>query len=812
MAKKKSRSGNGARPGGARPSAPPPGPSPLTQLQSLHTEALAGAHEGDREAIAVETPLQPGADAVQCWKIANEAKSLLDSQKKRLEDAERRADAARSDAERKQRENAAVRVQLDEERRKALAESEELKEQRRALEERIASLEQRETSLLERETNAAAGFAAQRHASLQELREEIDRANRELSDVRRQISEERAAWRVEQGQAHAAQQARLDELWAKGLEKLQDEKTHLRRDIDEQRQAFEAERKKLESDKAAIVAAREELATERELLEIGRRSQDARVERLAAERVQQGEGDLARSQAQLGRARSEVERLHRRLEEREEADRRFGHRSPEDVLAELERTRAEIDELRDALALRPGPESIERLEELERQRTTWEAERARLHQTNRQLEADLARRLVGVTEVESLRDQVRVLEAYRDVVQQRVSDLRSEVDSLTSAGHAVQVFPACAAMDADQALQAHPELHEEIDLARFVNDLRHWIATDPETPDPLFYSERDLRIMVAGLAMSRLHVLQGISGTGKTSLPLAFARAVEAGSTLVEVQAGWRSEEDLFGHYNAFEHRYYESEFLRALYLAQTPAYRNRPYIVVLDEMNLSHPEHYAATILAAIEKTIPHERTIKLLSAPAPNVPRNLIDGRMILLPENVWIIGTANHDETTREFADKTYDRAHIMELPRQRSGFTPKTRPKPDPLAYMALEDAFSAARERFEAECRSKYGAFESVFGGELEKFDIGWGNRLERQMLRFYPVVRAAGGTAGEAIDHLLATKLLRKLRDRHGIEPDALRRLRDVIVDEWSRIDSESLPEQSVALLTDELRAKGAEA
>ena len=62
--------------------------------------------------------------------------------------------------------------------------------------------------------------------------------------------------------------------------------------------------------------------------------------------------------------------------------------------------------------------------------------------------------------------------------------------------------------------------------------------------------------------MSRLHLLQGISGTGKTNLPVAFAGAIGAECKVIEIQAGWRDRQDLLGHYNVFERKFYESEFL----------------------------------------------------------------------------------------------------------------------------------------------------------------------------------------------------------------------------------------------------------
>ena len=82
-------------------------------------------------------------------------------------------------------------------------------------------------------------------------------------------------------------------------------------------------------------------------------------------------------------------------------------------------------------------------------------------------------------------------------------------------------------MDGDEELQtAGPTRGSLVNLERFVNDVRHRIADNRTTGKSLYYSERDLRCFLGGLAMSRLHLLQGISGTGKTSLPIAFARAI----------------------------------------------------------------------------------------------------------------------------------------------------------------------------------------------------------------------------------------------------------------------------------------------
>ena len=100
-------------------------------------------------------------------------------------------------------------------------------------------------------------------------------------------------------------------------------------------------------------------------------------------------------------------------------------------------------------------------------------------------------------------------------------------------------------------MQIPPPLSQEsIDLAQFAEDLRYRIAISPlEKGKRLYYSEQGLRAFLGGIAMSKLHILQGISGTAKTSLPIGFARALgrrgRENYKLAEVQAGWRDRQDL---------------------------------------------------------------------------------------------------------------------------------------------------------------------------------------------------------------------------------------------------------------------------
>ena len=194
--------------------------------------------------------------------------------------------------------------------------------------------------------------------------------------------------------------------------------------------------------------------------------------------------------------------------------------------------------------------------------------------------------------------------------------------------------------------------------------------------------------------MGRLILLQGISGTGKTSLPVAFARAVGAQAAEIKVQAGWRDPQDLIGHYNTFEKRFHETEFLKALYRANTPRWNDSIQIVLLDEMNLSHPEQYFSDLLSTLE--LPEgDQHLELLTHAVTAAPALLDGGNRLRIPRNVWFIGTANHDETTMDFADKTYDRSHVMEFPERPEQFPLQDAEPRRPISFRALARAFKRA---------------------------------------------------------------------------------------------------------------------
>ena len=102
----------------------------------------------------------------------------------------------------------------------------------------------------------------------------------------------------------------------------------------------------------------------------------------------------------------------------------------------------------------------------------------------------------------------------------------------------------------------------------------------------LSYTREDIATFVAGLGASKLSILQGMSGTGKTSLPKIFAEAIFANCDIVEVESSWKDKNELLGYYNEFSMKYTPKKFTLALYKAAL-----NPEIftfILLDEINLS--------------------------------------------------------------------------------------------------------------------------------------------------------------------------------------------------------------------------------
>ena len=303
------------------------------------------------------------------------------------------------------------------------------------------------------------------------------------------------------------------------------------------------------------------------------------------------------------------------------------------------------------------------------------------------------------------------------------------------------------------------DYEKNITLEDFCDNFRNYASNKLK----LFYDISDIRRFIAGMAVSHIIILQGMSGTGKTSLAHAFGSFVDNTSTIIPVQPMWKERTDLVGYYNEFTKKFNETLLLEKMYEAN---YSDDVYITVLDELNIARVEYYFAEFLSLLELPNPDERYLDVVSDKWETDPAQLKDGR-IKLPENMWFIGTANNDDSTFAISDKVYDRAMILNLDNKSERFvapkTPKTRisyKKFNSLVAEAIEEYSISARNRKRLEELDKY---------LIEHFHITFGNRIMKQINQYIPVYIACGGGELEALDDILAKKVMRKLETQNPI-------------------------------------------
>ncbi len=313
-------------------------------------------------------------------------------------------------------------------------------------------------------------------------------------------------------------------------------------------------------------------------------------------------------------------------------------------------------------------------------------------------------------------------------------------------------FFRLSAVDDKYRYYLPPEYDRSMSLEALCEDIRNYACSVSH----LYYEKKIIRLMIAGLASTKLILLQGISGTGKTSLPYMMGKYFENDATIASVQPSWRDRAELFGYFNEFTKKFNETEVLRRIYES---GYNDDINIIVLDEMNIARVEYYFAEMLSILEMPDPAEWKIELVPSSWDTDPKNLVDGKL-QIPQNVWYIGTANNDDSTFSVSDKVYDRALVINLDSKGMPFdAPATAPKRVPYSYVDSLYQEAVAANPVSKEILDKIGDLDLYV---IEKFRVAFGNRIMKQLEIFVPVFVACGGTAVEGVDYILATKVFRK--------------------------------------------------
>ena len=208
----------------------------------------------------------------------------------------------------------------------------------------------------------------------------------------------------------------------------------------------------------------------------------------------------------------------------------------------------------------------------------------------------------------------------------------------------------------------HPENLVENNITLFKKSFSISIIIQYIQETGLLYTEKLIKRFAFSLMAKRFLILSGLAGSGKTQLALAFANALIADKKqlcVVSVGADWTNREPLLGFPNALKDDEYvrpESGVLDLLIEANKEENKEKPYFLILDEMNMSYVERYFADFLSVMESG---EGISLWKGSDDSDVPST------ISLPNNLFIIGTINVDETTYMFSPKVLDRANVIEF---------------------------------------------------------------------------------------------------------------------------------------------------
>ena len=296
----------------------------------------------------------------------------------------------------------------------------------------------------------------------------------------------------------------------------------------------------------------------------------------------------------------------------------------------------------------------------------------------------------------------------------------------------------------------------EADLISLKQIVKNAVAFSASTLN-LYYADDTIRQYLAALATSKIVIVQGITGAGKTTLPYAMGCYFNHEPMIVPVSADWRDRADFLGYYDETNNQYVETAYLAEIYAA---THRQDPSFIVLDEMNLARTEYYFSDILSLMDVPDVSEWKINLVPAVSTNDPKNMSYGKL-LIPQNIWFVGTANTDDATFAISDDVYERAMMIELNQIEEPFTEDyTEPVSCSAGY--LQSLFDKAQleNPVHVDNMHRIEDLDTFLG---QRFAVKFGTRLMKQMTQFVPVYVACGGKEVEGLDIFVRNKVLPKL-------------------------------------------------
>ena len=594
------------------------------------------------------------------------------------------------------------------------------------------------------------------------IKQEIADAEREADEIRKKAKMD-ADSIVEQLEQRQKELDEKLEAYTRDIALLEATKASYKEEV---LQGIQKEIQEISAEKARLGAAIEELKRQ---LKKANSEKDGLAEDLEYLQQEIDANQIKRSevasyklrieslQADYNRLNEFYNQQKARLEELQSQILMYGD-DPSKAMRENAELQRKIEELESLISSCPSGEELKKLRETRAKYAeilikleALEAERLALETENIELK-------VNKDEIESYRRFIKILELQKAELQRELDRNIELYNSRTE-----KVFANLSLIDSERK-NDYPSIIQSWDLKKLCAAFRGYLANRDK--NPLYYDERTIRTFIAGFASSRLMILEGLSGTGKSSLPRAFADFMGSHTIEVPVQSSWKDRNDLLGFYNDFKKQYKETEFLKALYTATSDP--NNIYVIVLDEMNLSRIEYYFADLLSVLEKPNVEDWKIELISDYASITqsqdawPKLISEGKL-QISDNTWFIGTANRDDSTFIITDKVYDRSVVLTFDKKGE----KEKVSYAPPIKMNNEDfqRLLARAEHFtDSKSETRFREMLRTLDEQVrELFQITFGNRIANQLEKFVPVYLACGGTVDEAVDVMFSRKVLRKL-------------------------------------------------
>lgn len=495
--------------------------------------------------------------------------------------------------------------------------------------------------------------------SVQARMDERTKAAEAKADRLLRQAEEHAKQEIERLTQDAAEKDAQADRKRQEVDRKSDELDHRESELQEREDELDAERRKIARE------ARRQAAKDEEL-ESREQDQETAIQALIGRRIAAFNQQMADKDRELAEVRERCRQLDMERDSIETFKVSIGE-TPEIIRDRQNRMQREIDSLKQELSRR-APESLERdFHELQTQ--------------SRQLKAELDEALGKVRILEQKNRELSHFEVENIGLVSRNQGLESVVEELRS--QAEQYRQRIERLNVNEAKLSDYEARVAeiqkgflspligVGLPSETSEIR-WLQTICEQCAiyGVSFPRRILYAFHTALKISdwsSITVLAGVSGTGKSELPKLYAAFGGLNFIAVPVQPNWDSQESMLGFFNSIDNRFEPEDLLRFLVqCTEDEAYSQYMSIVLLDEMNLAHVEHYFADFLSKLESRRGSSKN------DLPSVEVKLGAGvppyRLKLVRTIMWT-GTMNQDETTKSLSDKVLDRGLVINFPRPR-----------------------------------------------------------------------------------------------------------------------------------------------